>query len=307
MDDSDERTGRVKTAAIVGLNWGLVHLRGLREAGCDVVALAAADEDRARRIAAREGVESATSDLRSLSGIDLVVVAVPADSHAAVLRQLPDPLLICEKPVLGVRTPIADLPETRGRMFVNYAFGFLATARTAAAVIDRLGDPRAAAVEVQVGLESGFSSVEWFLEAASHPLSWVLSVLGAPTVVSRRIHRDGVDVRLRAGSCEVAVRLRLGGDDGISQRLTFRWPDHDMVVRGGFRPGHRWRYEAVQLDGQRINEGEWSASDCWLDANAASVRAMVAAFRGQPADADRLFDARRALWIERTVRADLSA
>lgn len=298
----------VSSAAIVGLNWGLVHLRGLRAAGCEVVALSAADEHRAREVAERESVPRWTSDVASLNELDLVVVATPAATHAEVLRQLPRPFLVCEKPLLGLTGSAADLPDTTGRMFVNYAFAFLRTARAVAEVVDGRGRPDRVALAVDVALPLGFSPQAWFMEAASHPLSWLLHLFGAPHEAVRSSWPDSHEVVMRAGDVPIAARLRIGGEPGIHQHITMHWGSEILDMRGRYRPGKPWRYDPVTLDGLAITEGEWSATDCWLDANAAAMQAMVEVFRGRrpwsEGTAAGLFDAQRALWLERAVRDD---
>lgn len=287
----------VRTAAIVGLHWGLVHLRGLREAGCDVVALAAQDHAAAQSVAAREGVPRGTADIASLNAVDLVVIATPAATHAELIAALPEPALICEKPLLGMTGSRAALPATADRLYVNYAFGFLQTARAIDRVIADLGPPEAVLLDVAVNLPLAFTAEQWFLEAASHPLSWLLLRHGSPTVLQRSIAVDAVVVDVRAGAVPLRVRLHLEGEPGIQHQVRIDWDRHQLSMRGRYRPEEPWSYDPVLLDGEAINAGEWSASDCWLDANAASVRAIVDRFRGVGAAAP-LFDAGAALMIE---------
>lgn len=287
----------VRTAAIVGLHWGLVHLRGLREAGCEVVALAAQDAETARDIAAREGVPSGTADIASLNAVDLVVIATPAATHAALIAALPEPALICEKPLLGITGSRAELPPTAGRMYVNYAFSFLQTARCIDGVLADIGTPDAVLLDVAVNLPLVFTAEQWFLEAASHPLSWLLLRHGPPTVLRRSVAADEVVVDVRAGAVPLRVRLHVGGEQGIHQQVRIDGDGHHLQMRGRYRPGEPWSYDPVLLDDRAVNEGEWSSSDCWLDANAASARAIVDRFRGADTGAP-LFDAGAALMIE---------
>jgi hypothetical protein len=287
----------VRTAAIVGLHWGLVHLRGLREAGCEVVALAAQDAAAAQSVALREGVPRGTADINSLNAVDLVVIATPAATHSHLIAALPEPALICEKPLLGIAGSRAALPATAGRMYVNYAFGFLQTARRIDDVVAKLGPPRAVLLDVAVSLPPAFSAEQWFLEAASHPLSWLLLRHGPPTVLGRTIEGGQVVVDVRAGMVPLRTRLHLGGEPGIHQQLRIDWDGHRLHMRGRYRPGQPWSYDPVVLDREAIGPGEWSASDCWLDANAASVRAIVDRFRGGPPGAP-LFGPSAALMVE---------
>lgn len=298
----------VRTAAIVGLNWGLVHLRGLRESGCDVVALAAADEDQAHAVAAREGVPRGTSDVASLNDVDVVVVATPAATHTDVINALPKPFLICEKPILGLRGDRHRLPRsTKGRLLVNYAFGHLATARAVTGVVADLGVPERTELQVDVELPLEFSVQEWFLETASHPLSWLLHLYGNPAVLSRTLSHTSVTIEMLAGeAAPLTARMLLGGEPGIHQRVDLLWASHSLSLAGRYRPGQPWQYDPVLLDGQAITGGESSPTDCWMDANAASVRSMLAVFRGgtswDAGLANGLFDVDKALQLEAVLQ-----
>jgi dTDP-4-dehydrorhamnose reductase len=305
------RPGPIRTAGIVGLHWGLVHLRGLREAGCEVVALAAANEDEAREAAEREGVPRATADVSSLNDLDLVVIATPAATHVDVINALPSPRLICEKPLVGVAGDPGALPDTEGRLLVNLAFPYLHTARAVASVVAELGPPERTELQVDVGMELTFTPEEWFLETASHPLSWLLHLFGPPTVHDRAIAEDAVAVELSAGRVPLTVQLRLDGLPGIEHRVLMEWAGRTLRVEGRYRPGEPWRYDPIQLDGQPINEGEWSATDCWMDANAACEAAIISVFRGElgwdRGLASGLFDARKALMLESVLRQEPDA
>lgn len=292
----------VRTAGIVGLNWGLVHLRTLRAVGCEVVAVASTDAERARAVAAEQGVPLGTDDVSVLNDLDVVVVATPAASHPAVLRALPEPFVICEKPLVGLGGSAQELPPVGERMFVNYAFSFLQTARTMTDLVAEVGAPSSVAVQVGVNLPLEFSLEQWFLEAASHPTSWLLHLLGEPVEATSEASSDGLVVRARAGSTLMQVTLSLGGPAGIHQRGWLEWPERLVEFSGRYVPGSPWRYDPVLLNGSGVNGGEFSESDCWLDANEASVRTMIEVFRGQRSATDGLaiglFDAKKALWLE---------
>jgi predicted dehydrogenase len=288
----------------VGLHWGLVHLRTLREAGCEVVALAATNIDHARAAADREGVPRAHASAAELDDCDVVVVAVPATAHAGVVEQLPSPAIILEKPLVGLAGDPAAFPR-RHDLFVNYAFSFLATAAAAGAAVAELGRPAAADLVVSIDLPLDFSSGQWILEATSHPLSWLVEQFGAPALVAADHRRDQVAMELTLGSVPATVATRIGGRPGIEQHLRLTWAGGaDLVLHGAFRPGRPWQYEPVLVGGRPVTDGEWSPTDCWLDAQSASVAAMVEAFRGGPVD-PRLFGPERAGGIDAVVQAAL--
>ena len=292
----------IHRAGIVGLNWGLVHLRGLREAGCQVELVAAQDRGRAREVAAREGVPAGTSDIAELNELDVVVIATPAASHAEVIRQLPGPFLICEKPLLGITGRPSDLAGSDQRLLVNYAFSFLHTARQLGRLMAERGAPAAARVRVSANLPLDLTPTQWFLEAASHPVSWLLHELGQPTRESFTEEGSEARSRFTAGGVPVGVEVGVGGAPGIHQEIELAWPDAVARVAGRYVPGQPWVYDPITVNSRQISPGESSPTDPWMDANAASVQGMIAAFRGEVEWGDALngglFDAAKALWVE---------
>ncbi len=88
-------------AGVVGINWGRVHIHGLRLAGVTVEAVCARDPVALRQVAEKEKIPRATTTPADLTDLDLVVVATPADTHAHLLTLFPDQPVICEKPLLA--------------------------------------------------------------------------------------------------------------------------------------------------------------------------------------------------------------
>lgn len=296
----------MRTAAIVGTNWGLIHLATLRDAGLDVVALAGTSFDRTRAIAEREGVSGASTDLARLADVDLVVVATPASTHADVLRRLAVPHIVCEKPIIGIDGSPQDLPETGHRVFVNYAFAFLDSARLAADLINDSGGMAAARLECSVNLPQDFDVPQWFLEVASHPLSWLLHMSGPPHVRSRHQSATGLSLELTCSDVEIDVDFTVGGPAGIHQDIEVCARSGATIgLSGRYVPGQPWEYDPVTVDGQQRNAGESGEPDCWMQANRRSVTTMIDVFRGDldrsAALASGLFDIRKALWLERTL------
>jgi len=303
----------LRTAGIVGVNWGVVHLYNLRSAGVRVVALCATDLAKAGALAAEHGVEHATTDVAELEGLDVVVIATPVETHAGLLRRFESTNVICEKPVFGRLLREGEhLPASRST-FVNYAFGFLDAARALEGRVAEFGTLRAVRLTSRAALPGGWGPARWFLETASHPLAWILLRGGEPRVIERTVRAHGIELRLVVDGAfgldtlgtEVVVEFRLGGDPGIHHEVRVEGDRRVASFDGGFRPGHPWRFSPVWLDGRAISPPEESPEDPWLRANARSVEAMLSAFRGGVEASDAaplgLFDVARALRIERAL------
>jgi predicted dehydrogenase len=101
-------------AAVVGTNWGAVHVASLREAGAEVVALVGLDLHATQEAADSMGVPAALDHVSALSAVDLdlITIATPAATHAHVISDLPDVPVLCEKPAVGL-SPLVPLPVAR--------------------------------------------------------------------------------------------------------------------------------------------------------------------------------------------------
>ena len=292
-------------AGVIGTNWGRVHVHALRCAGVEVHTLCGADLDKTRSIAAEEGVPHATNDPRELRHLDLVTIATPAATHLEMLRLFDGQAVICEKPLLGPGAVPAGLPGATGGAFVNYAFGFLETARVASARLADIGAVRRVRVHTSVVLPHPFTAEQWLLEAASHPFSWVLHQLGPVTVLQREVAPDAATVSLHGATGEaIEVRLDGDGEPGICHRVTVTGEQAELSFSGGFRPGWKWGFAPVHLDGAPVNDGEYTESDCWIDANVRAVGRMVEVFRGAlPGAEEPLFDIASAARLEQALRS----
>ena len=131
---------------MIGTNWGRVHVAALREAGVEVVALAGDRAAEVRSAADELGVGAAISEVTALGTLelDLVSVATPAATHAAIIEALPDVPVLCEKPAVGL-SPARALPAGRNQpVWVNHAFALLEVAERAESALNRVGPITAA-------------------------------------------------------------------------------------------------------------------------------------------------------------------
>jgi predicted dehydrogenase len=305
-------------AAVVGTGWGRVHVHALRRSGVQVVAACGAPQDaiRTRAFAAEEDIPVVLDDARSVLdlGVDVVTVATPARTHQDLLGLFSDVPVICEKPVVGVAGDLCRLPEGRGVTYINYAFTFLDSAKVFAQALHRLGPPARVSVATAYDLPLSFTGPEWFLEVASHPLSFVVHLLGEPTLQHGSTIADPHDITrldLAIGDVEVHVVSRHEvGMHGLQHTIRAATSAGVLQLRGAFHDGEPWRFEPVRLDGVPLNAGEWSREDCWRRANDRSIAAILDAIRTdvapEEAAAAGLFTQSRAAAIDRCLQQALS-
>ena len=301
-------------AAVVGAGWGQVHVRALRAHGVDVVALCGHSGDQARTSEASRdlGVANALHDPRALLDLDLdlVTVASPADTHPSLLQLLNGMPVICEKPVLGMRGDPQDLPRRDTPVWINYAFAFLDSARRLQGLVSECGPVRCVRISTSYNLPLSFTPESWFLELASHPLSFVVHLLGRP-----QLHRgrQGLPpysqtvLELRFGEVPgVAECAREPGLRGIEHRLTLTTDDAVLELTGRYEEGRRWRYGPVLIDGNPRSVVEDTPEDCWYLANERSIGTCLRVLTGRltqdEAHRAGLFTLTRALPIDECVR-----
>jgi dTDP-4-dehydrorhamnose reductase len=306
---------RQMRAAVIGTGWGGVHVAALREAGVEVVALVGRDPRRTGEAARRMGVGQALVDVAPLDDLDLdlITVATPADTHAAVIRQLPDVAVLCEKPAVGLAALTGQPADRSAPVWVNYAFAFLEVAMQAATHMAEIG--AITSVDIVSGHDlpdAGFREEQMFLEVAAHPWSWVVALLGAPDPQARRLHAPEGDVVLRTVCATVPVTVasvHRPGLTGLSHSVEILGDQGMISVAGRYRVGHDWHFDAPRIhrpDGSHVHVGgsEAGPGDPWYRANARGIRAVVAAVGGQPA-APMLFGWDAALAMDGAAQAGL--
>ncbi|MBQ1782555.1 MAG: Gfo/Idh/MocA family oxidoreductase [Gammaproteobacteria bacterium] len=294
-------------AGIIGSNWGLVHLVPLRNAGVDVVALCGQDAANTARVAAREGIGRCHTNAAELQDLDLIVIATPAITHPQLLELFPHQFVICEKPLLGIGHPLAraaSLP--RQRVWVNYAFAFLDCAQAAAAALAQIGPLQRVRVESTVNIPLTFSWPQWFMEVASHPLSWVLHQLGPawPRTVRPLPQGHLVEAWWPSGTTGEFV-VGHQPQAGIHHRLHLVGEGGSIELQGQLIWGENWRYGPLRVNGEVLELANGGSGDPWVLANHEAVTALVAVARGRTsrdqALASGLFDLDKALWVEQLV------
>ncbi|GGA65124.1 hypothetical protein GCM10011369_03170 [Neiella marina] len=290
----------IETAAIIGTHWGLVHLPTLQSQGITITALVSKDLPRAKQVATDHQIAMVTDQLEQIGQPDLVIVATPAVTHAAVIQAFPNSHIFCEKPVVGPYGNPADLPAWADRVLINYAFNQLDSARC---VMAQHLIPTHIQLQSSVNLSGfNFDAVQWFFEVTSHPLSWLIHWLGPPTLEQRRIDRDQIELRLRCGDTSIDIDFKVGGKPGIHHQFDMATASGSLTLNGYYQPGHPWRFEPVVLAQKPLNQGEFIDNDCWLRANQRSLLLALDCFNGRLSRAEAIcqgaFSLSKALTIE---------
>lgn len=313
-------------AAVVGTNWGSVHVAALQEAGVDVVAVAGKEKEQTREAARRWDVPHAVTDLGALHSLDLdlVTIATPASTHADVLAAVPDVPVICEKPAVGL-SPLRRLPAGRSApVRVNYAFAFLDVSERAAGHLHRLGAIRSAhAVSSYEMPELAFTPEEMFMELLPHPWSWLVRLFGVPSPASPGSRQEqasgGIAISVECGQIPVALAsVPEPGLDGIRHDVVIEGVNGVLTLSGRYRRGQGWRFEAPAIlarphDGsarpaevEEFGLAESAPPDPWDRANSRSIAAIVEELRGRRVP-PLLFGWDDALEIDRTAQAAIHA
>ncbi len=289
------------TAGVIGTNWGRLHVHALRQAGAEVRVLCGRDPEKTRRTAEEDGVPVATTRPEDLRGLDLVVVATPAPTHARLLATFATETVLCEKPLRGPSGP-PELPRRTGPAFVNYAFPFLRSARLALRIAGEQGPTERVVIRSRVALDAPFAVDDWFFEVASHPLAYALHAFGEPRAADLERVPQGLRLRIDA-AVPIDASLRVGGSPGIHHGVELHGPRGRVSFEGGFVPGAAWRFGPVITEERTYADVEATTGDPWAEANVRAVQAIVDVVRGtrrpEEAMAAGTFDLDRALRVER--------
>ena len=157
-------------------------VQALRQAGVEVVALGGRDRQQLHAVAAEQGIPHVVDSLAEIRELapDLVTLATPAATHGTWLRDLADLPVICEKPLFGLEASPSLLDSLGERLWINYAFAFLETAQALQELWPRLGMIHRVELSCEYRMPLHFSPAQWWLEVASHPLSFLVHLLGEP-------------------------------------------------------------------------------------------------------------------------------
>ncbi len=294
-------------AAVIGINWGQVHIHALRSLGVEVIGICATHEERLAQVAQEQQITfTATTAERLLDlPLDLVTIATPANTHANLLTQCRALPIICEKPLVGMEGQNPELNTLPEKLWINYAFAFLDSARAIQSLRPSLGKIHHLEMHCLYDLPLTFSPAQWWLEVASHPLSFLVHLFGEP---STSCQRRGGSIELQLGGIPTTLSCNHHqGLQGIRQQLRIHSDRGVVELNGEYHQGHPWRYAPLTLAGKTLNEGEWSDSDCWIRANIRSFEAILRQIHGATPPvaglAEGLFNPAKSWPIDRLIRS----
>lgn len=263
---------------IIGTNWGRVHIGTFRSFGCSIHTLMGLDLQKTRAVADEEGIPHATTSPGDLLEVDVVVIATPADSHLSYLEFFRDKAVLCEKP-LCARLVDPDVVQrfSHRPAYVNYAFPFLETAVQMKSFIDqgRLGEVFRIIVNVSPNFDLPHSPLDWFMDDAVHPLSWLNHVF--PPFELVHYHSSGarpdISTVLTNGMQTLNLNLYRAPSVQLHFDITVAGTHGVMKTSGGFMPGRCWNFEPVSINGEAVTSGEHSGhhGDIWYHANRRAV------------------------------------
>ena len=294
----------VTTAAIIGSNWGLVHLNPLRNYGIEVETLFDLDIAIAQHKAKELSIPTGTDQLEDVGEPDIVVLATPAHTHVELINHFQNSFIICEKPIIGWQGDARRLPTDSNGIWVNYAFPHLECMHLINEILssEHIEEIR---LSSSVNLPLNFTLEQWFLETASHPLSGLLNQLGKPRVISQNFLKNRIQITLVASEIPVHIEFELGGQEGIFHEIKLVSKEKNWRFPALYEPAKNWRYGPITLNGEQHCISGESDSDPWIVANAKSLYQLLDVYHEQltvkQAKVHGSYDIEKALWIEQCL------
>jgi predicted dehydrogenase len=257
--------------AVVGTSFGcLTHVRALRAAGFDVVALVGRDPAKTKERAERFGVPTALTsldDALALPDVDAVTIATPPHTHAEIAHAViaAGRHLVCEKPFARDTAEARAMLEAADRAGVVHLLGCEFRFDGAQALLARLvkdgaiGEPRLATFLLHIPLLAapGSEVPDWWSRAdagggwlgaqAAHVIDQVRVTLGEFADVSGAL----INVADHGWSAEdtYSVRFRTTtGCEGFMQSSAADWGGLLITTRIAGSKGTIWTdFDGIHL------------------------------------------------------------
>ncbi len=237
---------QIQQAGIIGINWGRTHIPHYRNNGVSVTTLCANQIEPLQQACSEEAIPKAETNISALKQLDVVTIATPAHTHAEIIKKLGSTKLICEKPLVGLNSDITHWQQPNSNLLVNYAFAQLNTAKTIEKWLASQTQPCVVNLVTQVNLPGTFTLKEWFLETASHPISWLLHCFGDYSQSTLVEENGQLIVELQCDDHQLRFVFELTGEPGIEHNLTIQ-SNQTLTSKGYYRVGEKWRFEPFSL------------------------------------------------------------
>ncbi len=233
---------------VAGTGFGCItHVRALRAAGFDVVALVGRDPDRTAERARLFGVERALTDFEealALPGVDAVTIATPPHTHAPLAHTAiaAGKHVLCEKPLARDATEARNLLAAAERAEVVHVIGtefrWDPGQATLARVVQSgaLGEPRLVTIMLHVPVLAG-RDVEvpaWWADAdrgggwlgahGSQVIDQLRVTVGEVEAASASLPQLNADVFRAEDSFVVHLRMRSGATAVLHSSAADRGP-----------------------------------------------------------------------------------
>jgi predicted dehydrogenase len=250
-------------AVIVGTGFGvLTHLRALRKAGIEVLALVGRDAEKTRQRAGMFDVPNGLTSLAealALPGVDLVTIATPPHTHAALALEAiaAGKHVLCEKPFARNVEEGRLMLEAAEKAGVVHLLGTEFRYATSQALLTRtvregsIGEPRLATfiMNVPVLADPASEVPDWWSRAdsgggwlgayASHIIDQVRATLGEISGVSASLSL--VSDRDWTAEDSYTVHFRTeSGCDGVLQSTAGALGPMDFITRISGTKGTAW-------------------------------------------------------------------
>ncbi len=301
--------------AVVGINWGHVHINAFRQLGHEVAAVVAPDPDKCSAVARQYGIAHAFTSIEELAqvGPDLVSLAVPAHVHGDAIRKALQLgcAVVCEKPVLGYSGRPETYRELPEGIFFNYAYPFLQDIGIFYDRLSRFDRIGRIVIDCAYNLELNrpFTPEEMFYETVSHLISLIVHRIPAD---SGAVRSDEQTICVTSsGGTFIEIRCRRDESlSGISHNVTVEGScggrnDVRLILSGSFTTGSNWHYLPVSFNGEAVSGEYFPQEDPWYTANRKSLGNIAEYVQGRQSLEQTLengaFNLQKAMMVERIL------
>lgn len=294
--------------ALIGTNWGRIHIGSLRNLGLDVDLIIGRDKAKTKEIAKQENIANASTNLDAINDHELIIVASNAESHLAIIERFPNKAIWCEKPVSLEKVDSKSLDFRRfSKCYMNYAFPFLDSMQIITDILRRGEIGRAQSVVLKVGFNlSGKRSLnDWFTDIAVHPISFLSHLFGDfdLKMAFQMPDHNHISAIFANKQVQMDVSFFRRHENSMLFDIFIVGEKGEIQCRGGYKPYSQWYFEPVKLNGIPQNAGEYSKEqDIWLKANTDALQCYLHFLNGKISKSDAkaagLFNLKRAISME---------